>query len=291
VAERLTYLVKGKEATFFSDFDKKVAINLRTLSTARDDIEEILDQYLIIGDTQIPIKNLITFEKTESYNEIWREEQSRTIYVFADTKGIGVDEAVEKIDRVISKMPAASGQIISVGGANEEIHDSFKQLYTALLISVFLMYMILAMEFESFLFPFIIIFSVPLGLVGGILTLYILGESISIISIMGLIILIGIADNDAVVKVEFILRKRREGLNIHDAIVQAGKDRFRPIVMNSLTVMFALIPMIVGIGAGTQLRISLSLAIAGGLFSATFLTLIIIPVLYTYLEGWSKKEF
>ncbi|MBL1212913.1 MAG: efflux RND transporter permease subunit [Ignavibacteriae bacterium] len=291
VAERLAYLVKGKEATFFSDFDKKVAINLRTLSTARDDIDDILDQYLIVGDTEIPIKNLIRFEKTESYNEIWREEQSRTIYVFADTKGIGVDEAVDNIDRVISKMPAASGQIISVGGANEEIRDSFKQLYTALLISVFLMYMILAMEFESFLFPFIIIFSVPLGLVGGILTLYLLGESISIISIMGLIILVGIADNDAVVKVEFILRKRREGLNIHDAIVQAGKDRFRPIVMNSLTVMFALIPMIVGIGAGTQLRISLSLAIAGGLFSATFLTLIIIPVLYTYLEGWSKKEF
>jgi HAE1 family hydrophobic/amphiphilic exporter-1 len=291
VAKRLAYLFKGKEATFFSDFDKKVAINLRTLSSARDDIEEILDQYLIIGNTQIPIKNLITVDKTESYNEIWREEQSRTIYVFADTKGIGVNEAVDKIDQEIKKMPVLRGQIINVGGANEEIRDSFSQLYAALLISIFLMYMILAMEFESFLFPFIIIFSVPLGLVGGILTLYLLGESISIISIMGLIILVGIADNDAVVKVEFILRKRKEGLNIHDAIVQAGKDRFRPIVMNSLTVMFALIPMIVGIGAGTQLRISLSLAIAGGLFSATFLTLIIIPVLYTYLEGWSKKEF
>ncbi|MCB0745937.1 MAG: efflux RND transporter permease subunit [Ignavibacteriae bacterium] len=291
VARRIAYLVKGKEATFFSDFDKKVAINLRTKSSARDDIEEILNQYLILNNTQIPIKDLIKVDKSESYNEIWREEQSRTIYVFADTKDIGVDEAVDKIDKEISKMPTLRGQIINVGGANEEIHDSFSQLYAALFISIFLMYMILAMEFESFLFPFIIIFSVPLGLIGGILSLYLLGESISIISIMGLIILVGIADNDAVVKVEFILRKRNEGLNIHDAIVQAGKDRFRPIVMNSLTVLFALIPMIVGIGAGTQLRISLSLAIAGGLFSATFLTLIIIPVLYSYLEKWSKKEF
>ena len=151
------------------------------------------------------------------------------------------------------------------------------------------MYIILASEFESLLYPFIIIFSVPLGLIGGILSLYILGESISIISLMGLIILVGIADNDAVVKMEFILRKRKEGLDVKEAILQAGKDRFRPIVMNSLTVIFGLIPMIIGIGAATQLRISLAVAIAGGLVSATLLTLIIIPVLYSYLEKFSKK--
>src|SRR5690606_9409399 len=109
--------------------------------------------------------------------------------------------------------------------------------------------------------------------------------------IMGLIILVGIADNDAVVKVEFILRKRKEGLPINEAIMQAGKDRFRPIVMNSFTVIFALIPMIIGIGAATQLRISLSIALAGGLLSATFLTLIIIPVLYTYMERFSREKF
>jgi HAE1 family hydrophobic/amphiphilic exporter-1 len=132
---------------------------------------------------------------------------------------------------------------------------------------------------------------VPLGLIGGILLLYILGDSISIISLMGLIILVGIADNDAVVKVEFILRKREEGLSVRDAIMQAGHDRFRPIVMNSLTVIFGLIPMIIGIGAATQLRISLAVAVAGGLVSATILTLIIIPVLYSYLEKYSKKKY
>ena len=151
--------------------------------------------------------------------------------------------------------------------------------------------MVLASEFESVLFPFIIIFSVPLGLIGGILLLYVFGESISVISLMGLIILVGIADNDAVVKVEFIIRKRREGLSVHDAIVAAGKNRFRPIVMNSFTVMFGMIPMMIGIGAATQLRISLSLAVVGGLISSTFLTLTIIPVLYTYMERYSKKKF
>lgn len=291
VADRISFLVKGNEVTLFSDFDKKIPISLKTKSIERNNIDVILSQNFIKGNTKIPIKELVEVELANSFNEIWREDQNRTIYVYADVNNIGVDEAVKILREQINELPKKQDQTISVGGANEEIRSSFSQLYVALVISIFLMYMILAMEFESFLFPFIIIISVPLGLIGGILSLYILGESISIISIMGLIILVGIADNDAVVKVEFILRKREEGLNIHDAIMQAGKDRFRPIVMNSLTVMFALIPMIIGIGAGTQLRISLSLAIAGGLFSATFLTLIIIPVLYTYLERWSRKEF
>ncbi len=275
MANRISYLVKGNEVSFLTDFDKKVGINLKTETNERDDIDKILNQNYVKGNTKIPIRDLVKLELTSSFNEIWRDEQSRTIFMYADVNEIGVDEAVIKLEQELDNFPRVQGQTISVGGANEEIQKSFSQLYVALLISVFLMYMILAMEFESFLFPLIIIISVPLGLIGGILSLYILGESISIISIMGLIILVGIADNDAVVKVEFILRKRREGLNIHDAIMQAGKDRFRPIVMNSLTVMFALIPMIVGIGAGTQLRISLSLAIAG-LFIATFLTLIIV---------------
>ncbi len=291
VSNKLLYLVKGKEATYFSDFDKKIAINLRTIQTKRDDIDEILNEYISVNNQSIPIKNVVQVSLKESYNEVWRENQSRTIFLYADVKNISIDEAVEKIENVIFSMQKLQGQTISIGGTNEEIHNSFSKLYIALLISVFLMYMILAMEFESFLFPFIIIFSVPLGLIGGILLLYVLGESISIISIMGLIILVGIADNDAVVKVEFIMRKRREGLPVREAIIAAGKDRFRPIVMNSFTVIFALLPMIIGIGAGTQLRISLSLAIAGGLFSATFLTLIIVPVIYTYMEKWSNKKF
>lgn len=127
-----------------------------------------------------------------------------------------------------------------------------------------------------------------MGLIGSILLLYVLGESINIISVMGLII-VGIADNDAVVKVEFILRKRKEGLPLQQAILEAGRDRFRPIVMNSFTVIFALIPMIIGIGAATQLRVSLSIALAGLISLVTFLTLIIIPVLYTYINVILKR--
>lgn len=290
-SNQIVNLVKGNEATLFSDFDKKIAIRLKALEIQRDDINKILESEIFFNKIKVPVKNLVNYELTESYNEIWRKDQSRTIYIYARIADVGVDKIIPQLEKIANSIPKNAGEIINITGVNQEIKDSFGGLYVALIIAVMLMYMVLASEFESFLFPFVIILSVPMGLIGSILLLYVLGESINIISVMGLIILVGIADNDAVVKVEFILRKRKEGLPLHQAILEAGRDRFRPIVMNSFTVIFALIPMIVGIGAATQLRVSLSIALAGGLISATFLTLIIIPVLYTYMERFSKKKF
>ncbi|HEX2869067.1 MAG TPA: efflux RND transporter permease subunit [Ignavibacteriales bacterium] len=290
VAEQIVSLVKGNEATFFTDFDKKVAINVRPADCNRDNINKLISNYVQNGEKKIPIKEVVDYKLTESYDEIWHEGQGRTVYVYASVNGSSIDKVIGTINSIIGSLPEKPGETITAGGTNEEIRSSFFGLYVAIIISALLMFMVLASEFESLLFPFIIIFSVPLGLIGGILLLYILGESISIISLMGLVILIGIADNDAVVKVEFILRKRKEGYSVKEAILLAGKDRFRPIVMNTFTVIFGLIPMMVGIGAATQLRISLSLAIAGGLLSSTFLTLIVIPVLYVYLERYSRKK-
>ncbi|MFA8343216.1 MAG: efflux RND transporter permease subunit [Rhodothermaceae bacterium] len=291
VSDKVVNLVKGNSATSFSDFDKKISIKVKSSNEEIDNLDKILNKFILSEKKQIPVKSVVDVKRANSFSEIRREDQSRVVYLYASITDVDIESVITRINEVISKIKPTKEEIISVGGANEEITRSFSALYVALLISVLLMYMILASEFESFLFPFIIIFSVPLGLIGGILLLFIFGESISIISLMGLIILVGIADNDAVVKVEFILRKRKEGLGVREAIIQAGRDRFRPIVMNSLTVMFGLIPMMIGIGAATQLRVSLSLAVVGGLTSATFLTLIFIPVLYTYLEKWSKKSF
>ena len=291
VTQFISNVVKGNIVTHLSDFDKKIAINIKTPENNRDAIGDVLNEFIISDKMKIPLRELIDVELTKSYNEIWHENQRRTVYIYADVEDGDISKRIPKLENIAALTNEGGNQTITIGGTNDEIKDSFSQLYAALIISVLLMYMILAMEFESFIFPFIILFSVPLGLIGGILLLYVLGESISIISIMGMIILVGIADNDAVVKVEFIMRKRKEGLPMNEAIMQAGKDRFRPIVMNSFTVIFALLPMMIGIGVGTQLRVSLSLAIAGGLLSATFLTLIVIPVLYTYFEKWSKKKY
>jgi HAE1 family hydrophobic/amphiphilic exporter-1 len=305
VSNQIVNLVKGKEAAYFSDFDKKIAINIKSTEPERNRIDKIISNYVSggrLGDfgqvnkqtgnpvrSKVPISDVINYELTESYNEIWREGQSRVVYLFASLNGSSIDKVSAEIEEVVNSLDKYQGENITVSGVNEEISSSLNVLYIVLLISVLLMYIVLASEFESFLFPFIIIFSVPLGLIGSIIILYLAGESLNIISVMGLIILVGIADNDAVVKVEFILRKRKGGMPLREAILAAGRERFRPIVMNTFTVVFALIPMMIGIGAATQLRVSLSIAIAGGLLSSTFLTLIIIPVLYTYMEKYSKK--
>lgn len=290
-SNEIVNMVKGNEATFFSDFDKKITVRLKALEQQRSDIEKILESNLITNNTLIPIKNLVNYQLVQSYNEIWHDNQARTVYLYARvSQDVGIDEILPMLEKVVYSVTPYPDELIRISGVNKEIKDSLRGLYIALIIAVLLMYMVLAAEFESFLFPFIIILSVPMGLIGSILLLYILGESLNIISLMGLIILVGIADNDAVVKVEFILRKRKEGLSVKDSIITAGRDRFRPIVMNSFTVIFGLIPMMISIGAATQLRVSLSIALAGGLVSATFLTLIIIPVLYTYMERLSRKK-
>jgi len=289
VSNQIVNLVKGNESTVFSDFDKNISIRLKALENQRNDINKILETEITYNKIKVPLKNLVNYELTESYNEIRREDQSRTAYIYARLTDTGVRKIIPQLEEIINTIPKSPSELITISGINQEINDSFSGLYIALIISVLLMYMVLASEFESFLIPFVIILSVPMGLIGSILLLYVLGASVNIISVMGLIILVGIADNDAVVKIEFILRKRKEGIPLQQAIIEAGRDRFRPIVMNSFTVIFALIPMIIGIGAATQLRISLSIALAGGLISATFLTLIVVPVLYTYAERYSIK--
>lgn len=290
IADQLSDLVKGKVVTYFSNFDKKIDIKIKATDEYRSDFNKLLDLDISSQGKNIKLKNLIDYQFKYNFNEIWHEDQSRVVYLYASLYNGKIDETISKIHSVVKELPKSQDELITVGGVNEEINLAFSSLYIALIISVVLMYVVLASEFESLLFPFIILFSVPLGLIGGILLLFIFGESISVISIMGLIILVGIADNDAVVKVEFIIRKRKEGLSVHDAIVEAGKDRFRPIVMNSFTVIFGLIPMMIGIGAATQLRVSLSLAVVGGLISSTFLTLTVIPVLYTFFERFSISD-
>ncbi|HEX2188701.1 MAG TPA: efflux RND transporter permease subunit, partial [Longimicrobiaceae bacterium] len=164
-------------------------------------------------------------------------------------------------------------------------------------LALLLVYMLLAAEFESLLHPFIILLAVPLAAVGATLALWIAGAGINTMSLIGMVILVGIVDNDAVVKVDFINQMRREGMSRHEAIYAAGHARLRPIVMNTITAGLGLLPMALGIGPGAELQAPLAIAVLGGLVSATALTLVVIPVSYDLLEelgerirGWGGRR-
>jgi HAE1 family hydrophobic/amphiphilic exporter-1 len=196
---------------------------------------------------------------------------------------------VSDVRAAVSALPPPRGLRVEIGGENEEMRQGFRDLALAFGLALILCYMLLAAEFESLLHPFIILLAVPLSVVGAAGALWIAGAGINTMSLIGMVILVGIVDNDAVVKVDFINQMRRQGMNRHEAIRAAGHARLRPIVMNTITAMLGLLPMALALGPGGELQAPLAIAVFGGLLSATALTLVVIPVSYDLLEELQEK--
>lgn len=178
---------------------------------------------------------------------------------------------------------------MEVGGENEEMRRSFRDLAFAFALALVLVYMILAAQFESFVHPFTILMSVPLALVGVVLALTGAGEGLNTMSLIGVVILVGIVVNDAIVKVDFINQARRAGHTVRDAVLEAGRVRLRPIIMTTVTTVLGLAPMALGLGRGADLRAPLAIAVIGGLSLATLLTLVVVPVVYAFTEDLRER--
>ncbi|HEY0671794.1 MAG TPA: efflux RND transporter permease subunit, partial [Longimicrobiales bacterium] len=275
----------GRIATQFIDFDRKIPIIVRLPESARYSLRtlELLD---VDG---VPLRELVQIKESVTVTEIRRADQSRVVPVFADVRGGDVDAAVSEVRSTLATLSAPPKLRAEIGGENEEMRRSFRELAFAFALALLLVYMILAAEFESLIHPFTILLSVPLALIGAVWALWVAGAGINTISLIGVIILVGIVDNDAVVKIDFINQMRREGMSVRQAILAAGHARLRPIVMNTLTVMLSIMPMMFGIGAGAALQAPLAIAVFGGLFTATVLTLIVIPVVYELIDELSVK--
>jgi hydrophobic/amphiphilic exporter-1 (mainly G- bacteria), HAE1 family len=280
VVELIERAMAGRVATEFVDFDRKVPVMVRLPESDRYSIET-LAALRIDG---VPVRELVRTRESLNLTEIRRSDQSRVVPVYADVMGVGVDEAVAAVETVLRETPAPPKIRAEIGGENEEMRRSFLALALAFALALALVYMILAAEFESFVHPFTILLAVPLSLIGAVWSLWLFGAGINTISLIGAIILVGIVDNDAVVKIDFINQMRREGMSVRAAIHAAGHARLRPIVMNTLTAMLAVLPMMLGIGPGAALQAPLAIVVFGGLLTATALTLIVIPVAYELID-------
>jgi len=175
-----------------------------------------------------------------------------------------------------------------IGGQNEEMSDSFRSLLFALSLAIFLVYLVMASQFESLLHPFIILFTIPLALVGAILALYLTGTTISVVVFIGLILLAGIVVNNAIVLIDLINQMRRKGTEKIEAIMEGGRSRLRPILMTTLTTTLGLLPLAIGFGDGAELRAPMGITVIGGLLVSTLLTLVVIPVMYSILD---RKQY
>jgi HAE1 family hydrophobic/amphiphilic exporter-1 len=171
-----------------------------------------------------------------------------------------------------------------VSGQSEEMQASFQSMQFALALAIFLVYLIMASQFESLIHPFVILFTIPLALVGAVFALFVTGTTVNIVALIGVIMLAGIVVNNAIVLVDLINQLQAEGKNQFDAIMEAGTARLRPILMTSLTTALGLLPMAVGFGEGSEVRAPMAIAVIGGLLVSTFLTLLVIPVVYSLLD-------
>ena len=280
VADGVEHGMRGMVATEFITFDRKVRVMVRLPDELRHD-RATLERLQVAG---IPLRELIRVEEILGPAQIRREDQGRVVTVLADVAGGGLGRAIEQVEAVVAAGSPPPGLQVEVGGENEEMRRSFRDLGLAFALALVLVFMILAGQFESLVHPFTILAAVPLALVGAVLALLVTGEGLNTMSLIGMVILVGIVVNDSIVKVDFIVRGRARGLRVREAVVEAGRVRFRPIVMTTVTTALGLLPMALGIGRGADLRAPLAIAVIGGLLVATLLTLIVVPVLFSVLE-------
>jgi hydrophobic/amphiphilic exporter-1 (mainly G- bacteria), HAE1 family len=271
----------------FVAFDRKVPIIVRLPESERRSLAT-LETLRVRG---VPVRELVRVREAVGPVEIQRLDQSRFVPVYADAVGRDLDRAVAAVNAAVLQRPPPPGLRHEIGGENEEMRRSFRELGFAFALALLLVYMILAAQFESLVHPFTVLLSVPLGLIGAVFALWLFGAGLNTVSLIGIVVLIGIVDNDAVVKIDLINQLRREGTPLREAIIEAGRARLRPIVMNSITTMLAITPMMMGFGQGAALQAPLAIAIFGGLFTSTVLTLLVIPVIYELLDEAPARLF
>ncbi len=292
LARELQARIQGVVATTFNEVEQRIDIAVRLPLDERRDLDGVLASPVEVGGGKTaPLSSFVVLTEGRPVREVVRRNQRRQITISGDISGRKLSKVWSDVNTVLDDLQTPEGVGFVVGGEQEEINSSFKDLGWALLLSALLVYMILAAQFESFLDPLIITTVLPVGVLGAALTLAISGHTINIISLIGLVALLGISVNDAIVKVSTIRRLRGEGLSGHMAILEASRLRFRPIIMTTLTTVMAMVPMAIGIGTGEQIQRPLAVTILGGLSIATLLTLFLTPVIYEILHKLLDKSF
>ncbi len=285
VADRVVSNVRGDVATRYSWRDRKIDVLVRAREQDRSSAEEI--QQIIVNpgsERPIPLSAIANVRIANGPGEIRRASQQRVAIISANLNYGDLGEAAEEVQTIINETAKPTGIFARVAGQNEEMSDSFRSLLFALSLAIFLVYLVMASQFESLLHPFIILFTIPLALVGAILALFVTGTTISVVVFIGLILLAGIVVNNAIVLIDLINQLRERGMEKYDAIIEGAKSRLRPILMTTLTTTLALLPLAIGFGDGAELRAPMGITVIGGLLVSTLLTLIVIPVMYSIMD-------
>jgi HAE1 family hydrophobic/amphiphilic exporter-1 len=280
MSETLRTRVQGSIPTRFKEEDRQIDVRVRNAGVTESSQDDVRHLVLPGPDGPIRLVSVADVRLDRGPAEIHRVQQQRAAVVSADLQGRSLGSAVVQVEALLASSPPPEGLSVELGGQNEEMQTSFNSIRFAIILAIFLVYLVMASTFESFLHPFLVLFTIPLALVGVYAGLFVTQTTISIIVLIGVIMLVGIVVNNAIVLIDTINRYRRRGMDKTAAIVRAGHVRLRPILMTTLTTVLGLTPMALSWGEGAELRAPLAITVASGLILSTLLTLVIIPAAY-----------
>ncbi|WP_334020211.1 efflux RND transporter permease subunit [Alteromonas sp. S015] len=291
VSQLIAAKVGGRVATQYSVEDRKVDVLVRTQENQRDDIASVRAIVVNPGSAQpIPLSAVADVYMSVGPSEITRVGQQRVALVSANLAKGKLDEAVAVANKVIDETQLPLSLSATVTGQSEDMQSSFRSLQFALALAVFMVYLVMASQFESLLHPLLILFAVPLAGAGSVYGLWLTNTPLNVVVFIGLIMLCGIVVNNAIVLVDRINQLRRQGVDKDTAILDAAKTRLRPIVMTTLTTVLGLLPMAFGFGEGAEIRTPMAITVIYGLLFASLLTLILLPVLYSVFDVKKKAS-
>ncbi|MGB6865722.1 MAG: efflux RND transporter permease subunit, partial [Candidatus Aminicenantaceae bacterium] len=287
VGSQLRNKIEGEVATRFIESDREVDIRVRLSEDSRDRVDKISRINVRNGlGVMVPLTALADIHISEGPAEIRRILQQKSAVITGNISGISLDDAKEQVMQLAQTIDRPPDCSILMAGQSMEQDVAFSSMIFAIFLAIFLVYLVMASQFESFKKPFVIMFTIPLGIIGVVIVGLIFSMSINVIVLIGLVILSGIIVNNAIVLVDYIGQLQAQGMKKVEAIKTAAQVRWRPILMTTITTVLGLLPMALDFNEGFEIRIPLALTLIGGLIFGTFLTLVFIPLVY----NWVVKE-
>ena len=294
IADVVVKKVRGDVATRYSFRSRKIDVLVRSQASDRATVDDIRRLIVNPGSANpVTLDSVADVVATTGPSEIHRADQVRVAIVSANLRDIDLGTAVREVSRMVAEVPGGLGAGIGlhIGGQGEELSQSLRSLLFAFGLAIFLVYLVMASQFESLLHPFVILFTIPLALVGAILALLVTRSTVSVVVFIGLILLVGLVVKNAIILIDKVNQAREAGMPKREALVEGARSRLRPIMMTTLCTLFGFLPLALAFGEGAEVRSPMAITVIGGLLVSTLLTLVVIPVVYDLLDRRPDADY
>jgi len=292
IADAVVKKVRGDVATRYSFRSRKIDVLVRARESDRASIDSLRKLIVNPGSTNpVTLESVAEVLSGVGPSEIHRADQVQVAVVSANLRGIDLGTAVREVQQMVAAEPLGAGIGMRIGGQGEELQESIGSLLFAFGLAIFLVYLVMASQFESLLHPFVILFTIPLAMVGAILALLLTDSSISVVVFIGLILLVGLVVKNAIILIDKVNQLREAGVAKRDALVEGARSRLRPIMMTTLCSLFGFLPLALAFGEGAEVRSPMAITVIGGLLVSTLLTLVVIPVVYDLLDRRPDADY